>query len=438
MAIDSMLRILVVVGASWLVACCSGQVANTDGGDAATQLDADADADGGSGDQQGDSELDPLTYCQAEDCAEHGVCVEVAGQPASCVCDEGYHPNWMQCEADAPAPQPCDGMTCSGHGQCTVNQDILSCECDDGYVADGLRCKNQLPPATYQISPMPAEFLSFEDIILLLKTWESEAPDIAQYGEYGRVTDGLNYFAAPGSPYAYLRMGTPGQPKILLYAGIHANEKRGVAGTLWMIGHMLVEYGRDAQVTELFETRDVWWIPVLIPEMHNRRRDFDGISTMGNFPDPEEPDLVSIPPIAAFRRLYEQERFLGSISAHDTSLSGGYYWPNSVILDADEDMAVIVSMVQEMRELSFPDSVPDTYKALSDTGGNDAHWAYWHGALAFLVEFGNGTLEDPRTNPEDIEGHGLQHFSSYMQFVRRAPELQPELFTAQHETSIPW
>ena len=147
-----MLRLIVVVGVIWFVACNSGQVSNHFDGDAGTS----ADADSGSGDQSGDSDLSPLSFCQVGDCAEHGVCVEAAGQLATCVCDDGYHPNWMQCQADAPEPQPCDGITCSGHGQCLDNQGVLSCECDSGYVADGLRCKNQNPPATYQVSPMPA------------------------------------------------------------------------------------------------------------------------------------------------------------------------------------------------------------------------------------------------------------------------------------------
>ncbi len=398
-------------------------------------------------------QIDAAAGCEPQDCAEHGLCVgDAAGEP-SCLCEEGYYPSSfdLRCLPDPPPPQPCDGLTCSGHGSCVDSGGVASCVCDTDYTANGTRCLSVAPPVSYDIMPMPAEFLSHPEVIALLKTWESEAPDIAQYGEYGAVHEGASFFAEVGAPYAYLRVGTPGQPKLVLYAGIHANETRGFAGTMWIMGHMLAEYGLNDDVTWLVNNRDVWWIPVLIPEMFPRRRSFTGdpdvgfgdvieaVSTMTDFPDPAEPERISIPPIAAFRELFERERFVASISAHDTSLSGGYYWINPIMFDANGlDEATIITLVEEMRPLAFAEVIPDTYKALSDTGGNDIHWAYWHGALPLLIEFGNGTAAEPRIDPEDIEGHGQQHFPEYMHFIRRAPELQPQLTTATQPWDISW
>jgi parallel beta-helix repeat protein len=41
---------------------------------------------------------------------------------------------------DRPVPDPCDGVTCAGHGTCAVTAGNASCTCDGGYQAAGLTC----------------------------------------------------------------------------------------------------------------------------------------------------------------------------------------------------------------------------------------------------------------------------------------------------------
>ncbi len=40
-----------------------------------------------------------------------------------------------------PAPDPCKGVDCSGHGICLVEGEAPYCECDVGYVVEGLGCR---------------------------------------------------------------------------------------------------------------------------------------------------------------------------------------------------------------------------------------------------------------------------------------------------------
>ena len=76
--------------------------------------------------------------CEGVDCSGHGDCALLDDEPV-CVCDDGYHAEGLECVEDAGTP--CEGVDCSGHGSCAIDQngDPL-CVCDDGYHADGLSC----------------------------------------------------------------------------------------------------------------------------------------------------------------------------------------------------------------------------------------------------------------------------------------------------------
>jgi hypothetical protein len=63
--------------------------------------------------------------------------VDNAGAP-ECQCDDGYHPQGLDCVADADS---CQGVTCSGHGTCVDNAGTPECQCDAGYHAVGLDCQ---------------------------------------------------------------------------------------------------------------------------------------------------------------------------------------------------------------------------------------------------------------------------------------------------------
>jgi cysteine-rich repeat protein len=43
-------------------------------------------------------------------------------------------------DSTTSATDPCEGITCSEHGTCTVEDLLASCDCDTGYVAEGLTC----------------------------------------------------------------------------------------------------------------------------------------------------------------------------------------------------------------------------------------------------------------------------------------------------------
>jgi hypothetical protein len=83
----------------------------------------------------------PADPCQGVTCSGHGKCT-ASGTSATCTCDPGYHPNGLACEADA---NPCQGVTCSGHGKCTASGTSATCTCDQSYRPSGLTCIESCP-----------------------------------------------------------------------------------------------------------------------------------------------------------------------------------------------------------------------------------------------------------------------------------------------------
>jgi hypothetical protein len=72
--------------------------------------------------------------CEGVDCSGHGDCA-VDGSDPVCICDRGYHvEGGTNCIQD---PDPCQGVDCSGFGTCAVTPagDVI-CACDDGYHND--------------------------------------------------------------------------------------------------------------------------------------------------------------------------------------------------------------------------------------------------------------------------------------------------------------
>ena len=74
--------------------------------------------------------------CEGITCSGHGTCSVVNGK-AQCDCETGFHSQGLSCVSDS---DPCDGVTCSGHGTCSVVDNQAQCTCDSGYRAQGIEC----------------------------------------------------------------------------------------------------------------------------------------------------------------------------------------------------------------------------------------------------------------------------------------------------------
>ncbi|MBN2498407.1 MAG: hypothetical protein JXR96_27700 [Deltaproteobacteria bacterium] len=82
--------------------------------------------------------------CEDVSCSGHGVCAAVEDL-ARCVCDPGYRAEGADCVEDGQT-DACDGFTCSGHGLCVVLDGRPTCACDPGYHAEDVDCVADADP----------------------------------------------------------------------------------------------------------------------------------------------------------------------------------------------------------------------------------------------------------------------------------------------------
>jgi len=76
-----------------------------------------------------------VTSCDGVDCSGHGECVEADGK-AVCICDAGYRAEGPECVWES-TDNPCLGVTCSGYGTCAVRDEEAWCVCAEGFHNDG-------------------------------------------------------------------------------------------------------------------------------------------------------------------------------------------------------------------------------------------------------------------------------------------------------------
>jgi hypothetical protein len=98
-----------------------------------------------------DTDTDTEGPCDGVTCSGNGDCVEV-GDEAECDCDDGYRPDGLDCIVDPCYEIDCSDhgdcvdnagtaeFDCSGHGDCIDLGSTAECDCDDGYKPDGLDC----------------------------------------------------------------------------------------------------------------------------------------------------------------------------------------------------------------------------------------------------------------------------------------------------------
>ncbi len=76
--------------------------------------------------------------CDTITCSGHGTCA-IAGQKAICACDKGFHAEDLECVADE-VENPCREVSCSNHGGCVISEGQPFCLCEVGYHSEDLEC----------------------------------------------------------------------------------------------------------------------------------------------------------------------------------------------------------------------------------------------------------------------------------------------------------
>ncbi len=103
-------------------------------------------------------------------------------------------------------------------------------------------------------------YFTWPEIKAKIASWQKARPDLVHIGTLGKTLEGRDIPLIRLSDDADINTG---EPELLVMAGIHPREQQPQVCLLRLVDEFLTGYGKDARLTNLVKTRQIWIIPVL-------------------------------------------------------------------------------------------------------------------------------------------------------------------------------
>lgn len=288
-------------------------------------------------------------------------------------------------------------------------------------------------------NPTPA-YLDYDDIVAKIKEWNQAAPDLTEVGTYGTTTKGTQIwyirvtnklslseelavkhrdFDRYGPELQkYVTLKESKRKVVLITASIHGNEPWSTGCVMAYVGNMLKSYGQDEAITNLIDTRDIYFVPVISPDSYPHSRHVDGVDPNRNFPGPRSNNR-SVPPVQAIQDLFNKIKPNAVISGH--TFGRIYLYPYGDDMQRCPNDSDYQSIVGEMGRLSRyrMDRACNMYNR--PIYGSEVDWYYRHGAFAIVMEFGT---HQRRPSLEDITSEFDRTYKAVLHFIEKAPEVR--------------
>lgn len=289
-------------------------------------------------------------------------------------------------------------------------------------------------PSTPKIANSTPGYQDYNAVVKQLETWKEESKDLVETGIYGKSTSGkdLHYIRVTN----LLEKGP--KPKVLITACIHGNEPLSASTVMAYIGNLLAAYGTVEDITELLDTRDIYFIPVVSPDSYPNSRHVDGVDPNRDFPSGNG-SKQSVKPVSDLQKFFLQHKFNAVISAHTWGKVYLTPWGDQMkVCPNHEDY---VRVIGKMCELSGYEMMRacELYKGgggmniapirYGETGwtwgsssvpihGSELDWYYRNGAFAIVMEMGT---HQRIPTIRDVEAEFAQTFKALKHFLKEAP-----------------
>jgi hypothetical protein len=291
------------------------------------------------------------------------------------------------------------------------------------------------PPAKNNITKAQPSYMNYDATVAQLKQWNQEAPQMTEVGTYGKTSRGKDCY--------YIRICTKmgdsvaTKPRVLTTACIHGNEPLASSTVMWYIGALLDKYGKDEAITQLLDSRDLYFVPVVSPDSYPSSRHVDGVDPNRDFPGPSRPNHQSKAPVKAIQDLFNKIKPNAVISGH--TWGRVYLTPHGDKMQNCPDHAAIMAVMNRVKELSGYRCIRacDMYEAngglnnppirtmgLGDKEynvpihGSEVDWYYRGGAFAIVCEFGT---HQRIPSDGDTRTEFDKTFTAFLLFIREAP-----------------
>jgi hypothetical protein len=118
-------------------------------------------------------------------------------------------------------------------------------------------------PAPRQQAAAPEDYSTYEDVLAAVDDAVAQYPDLVSSQVIGQSYEGTDLIAIKISD----NVGTDeDEPEVLFTHNQHAREHLTVEMALYLLDDFTSQYGSDAALTELLDTRELWIIPSVNPD----------------------------------------------------------------------------------------------------------------------------------------------------------------------------
>jgi hypothetical protein len=109
-----------------------------------------------------------------------------------------------------------------------------------------------------------AHYHTYDEVVSLLRGWAAKHSDLVDLYSVGQSFEGRDIWQITIANKKNLKHTE--RPALFIEGGRHAGEISGIEATLYFVNHILTNYGRDADITRLIDTKTVYARPMNNPD----------------------------------------------------------------------------------------------------------------------------------------------------------------------------
>jgi hypothetical protein len=219
-------------------------------------------------------------------------------------------------------------------------------------------------------------YQEYDEIIKTFKEWENICPDLIDIDSYGKTS--LNsdiYFLKISNEY------NPSDKIVLITSCIHGNEPLSTSTLMCFIANLINDYGKSEEITDLINTRTIYFVPVVSPDSYPYKRHVDGVDPNRNF------SKNSVLPIDNLKKLFLEIKPKSVLSGHTYGRVFLIPWGDNTNKNPNhEDYKKIVSKMCEYSKYKYQRACEMYNKPIF---GTEIDWYHRNGAFSIVMEFGN-------------------------------------------------
>ena len=230
---------------------------------------------------------------------------------------------------------------------------------------------------------------------------------------------------------------TKAKPSVMYSSTMHGNETGGFILMLRLINYLLSNYGKNAEITQLVDSLDIWINPLANPDgyyditiFEQKRFNKNGVDLNRNFPDPvygaHADGEAYQPETIAMMALMKQKHFVLSANFHAGSEVVNYPWDSDSTFHADSNWFKYIASeyadsAQYYGRSNYftsvrPNGIVDGIYWYAVYGGRQDYITYFRQGREVTIE-----LDETKTTPEaQLNNLWIYNYRSLLHYLEQS------------------